>query len=328
MQTNLKNRSLLTLFDFSTAEIHYLLKLSIALKRKKQCGKKGRALLGKNIVLIFNKPSTRTRCAFETAVFDESGCVTVLENSHIGYKESIEDTAKVLSQFYDGIGFRGNHCAMKLLAKHAEIPLWNCLTEQHHPTQALADLMTITEYINKPLHRVKVVYVGDGRNNVARSWMIAAAKMGMHLVNLAPEALWPDKVFIRKIKTIAQTTQAHIQCEHHISRALVHADVIYTDVWVSMGEEKYWEDRIQLLKFYQVNVKMLAATRNPQVIFMHCLPALHDFKTQLAQTLQKKFGLKNMEVSDEVFRSPHSVVFEQAQNRLHTLKALLVASIV
>jgi ornithine carbamoyltransferase len=324
---HLKGRSLLTLFDLSTDEIHYLLESALALKQKKQRCLRGDALLGKNIVLIFDKPSTRTRCAFEVAVFDEGGCLTMLENSHMGYKESIEDTAKVLGGFYDGIGFRGSHAVLKVLKAYAGIPVWNGLTERNHPTQVLADLMTIRERVKKPLNQTKIVYMGDGRNNIAHSWMIAAAKMGMHLVILAPAALWPEVDFIRKVKNLANLTNAEINCESQINHSLVNADVIYTDVWVSMGEESSWAERIKLLQPYQVDFQALEATKNPQVIFMHCLPALHNLETELAKKLAQTFGLKNMEVSDAVFSSQHSAVFLQAQNRLHTLKALIIASI-
>lgn len=279
----------------------------------------------KNIVLIFNRPSTRTRCAFETAVFDEGGCVTVLENSHMGYKESIEDTARVFGQFYDGIAFRGEYRILELLQRYAGIPVWNGLTEQSHPTQILADLMTVYEYLNKPLKEIKVVYVGDGRNNVVHSWIIAAAKMNINFINLAPKALWPAEDFMQKINSIAKNS---IKCDDQIEKALQDADVIYTDVWASMGEEKLWGERIQLLRPYQVNMQMLKLTNNPNVIFMHCLPALHDMNTELVQSLGKQFDMQcGLEVSDEVFRSRHSVVFDQTQNRLHTLKAVILSSL-
>lgn len=328
MVINLHGQSLLSLFDLSNLEIAYLLDLAKNLKNKKQAGEKSNLLSGKSIVLIFNKPSTRTRCAFEAAVFSEGGHVTFLTDSHMGYKESLEDTARVLGAYYDGICFRGfDHYEAEALAKYSGIPVWNALTDQHHPTQALADLMTIRECIDKPLYEVKCVYVGDGRNNVATSLMIAAAKMGMTFVNLAPKSLWPSTDFLQKVNVVAAETQANIQCDQEIDRAVKGADVIYTDVWVSMGEESKWEERIHLLHPYQVNDTMLKKTNNQKVIFMHCLPALHDRETTAFKELENQFGIKDMEVTDEVFRGYHSVVFEQSENRLHTIKAVILATL-
>lgn len=328
MTISLHGRSLLSLFDVSVAEIGYLLALAIDLKIKRRSGQVSNTLAGKSIVLVFNKPSTRTHCAFETAIFSEGGQVTFLANSHLGHKESLEDTAKVLGRYYDGIGFRGyDHCDVECLAKHAGIPVWNGLTDQHHPTQILADLMTMQEYVNKPLCKIKCVYVGDGRNNVATSLMIAAAKMGMHFINLAPKSLWPAEDFLESIRGLAMFSQATIACDDDIDRAVKNADVLYTDVWVSMGEESEWSKRIDLLKDYQVSKAMLTKTENKNVIFMHCLPAFHDTETEVGQEIKKQFGLECMEVSDEVFRSKHSVVFEQAENRLYTLKSLILATI-
>ena len=328
MAINLHGRSLLTLLDFSSLEIDYLLELSKNLKEKKRAGEMSQLLKGKSIVLIFDKPSTRTRCAFEVAVFSEGGQVTFLANSHMGHKESIEDTAKVLGRYYDGIGFRGyDHHEVELLEKYSGIPVWNGLTDQYHPTQVLADLMTLKEHVHKPLDKVKMIFVGDGRNNMARSLMIGAAKMGMQFVTLSPRSLWPDQDFMNRIIPIAAETSAHIQCLENIDEAVKGADAIYTDVWVSMGEEAEWEKRITLLKNYQVNTNMLEKTNNKDVVFMHCLPAFHDTKTEVGQQMKKQFGLDSMEVTDEVFQSRHSLVIEQSENRLHTIKAVILATI-
>lgn len=327
MAVNLHGRSLLTLLDLFSLEIDYLLSLAKDLKEQKRLGIMGNALSGKSIVLIFNKPSTRTRCAFETAVFSEAGQVTFLSNSHMGYKESIEDTAKILGRYYDGIAFRGYvHSDIECLANYSGIPVWNALTNQYHPTQVLADLMTIQEQVYKPLHKVKLVYVGDGRNNMAHSLMIGAAKMGMHFINLAPKALWPHSNFMETIADISSISHAIIECSDNIE-VVINADVIYTDVWVSMGEETEWKSRINLLKKFQVTQSLLEKTLNEEVIFMHCLPAFHDTKSIVAKEINQQAGLMSMEVTDDVFRSDRSRVFEQAENRLHTIKAVILATI-
>lgn len=328
MPINIRGRHFLTLKDFSPLEIEYLLNKSKDLKDKKRAGFKGNLLQGKNVVLIFDKASTRTRCAFECAVHDEGGDVTFLSNSHMGKKESIEDTAKVLGRMYDGIEFRGySHSEAEALAEHAGVPVWNGLTDLYHPTQILADFLTMSEHINKPLHRMKLVYVGDARNNMGNSLMIGAAKMGMHFVGLAPQSLWPEQGLLDEMKATAQETGAVIEYEEDIAKAVDGADAIYTDVWVSMGEEDQFEERIKLLHPYQVNKTMLEQTNNPEVIFLHCLPAFHDLNTTVAQQVHEQFGLTEMEVTDEVFRGKHSKVFDQAENRLHTIKAVMVASI-
>ncbi|NGX56305.1 MAG: Ornithine carbamoyltransferase [Candidatus Anoxychlamydiales bacterium] len=327
MPVNLKGRHFLTLKDFTPQEIRYLLDLSHDLKAKLRSGIKGNLLDRKNIVLIFDKTSTRTRCAFETAVGHEGGNVTYLTGSQMGKKESIEDTAKVLGRYYNGIEYRGfKQSLVNELAKYAGVPIWNGLTDEYHPTQILADLLTIEEHFKKPLHHMKLVFVGDARNNMGNSWMIGCAKMGMHFVALAPKSLWPDKKLVEQMKEIAKETGAKIELSSNIETAVKNADVIYTDVWVSMGEEKKFAERIKLLKAYQVNMKMLKLTKNPHVRFMHCLPAFHDLKTEVGKDIHKKFGLKEMEVSDEVFRSRHSIVFDGAENRLHTIKAIMVAT--
>ncbi|GAB4391519.1 MAG: ornithine carbamoyltransferase [Gammaproteobacteria bacterium] len=328
MGVNLHGRSLLTLLDYSTLEINYLLSLSHELKKQKQISNTQCLLHGKNIVLVFNKPSTRTRCAFEVAITDECGQVTYLADSHLGYKESLEDTAKVLGRYFDGIAYRGDsQLDAELLASFAGIPVWNALTDQYHPTQALADIMTIQEHIEKPLYQIKLVYIGDGGNNVAHSLIVIAAKLGMQLTILGPESLRPNAGFINNIIAITQTTKAVIQFSTDVDNAINGADFIYTDVWVSMSETTEWQTRIELLKSYQVNQAMIDKTRNSHVKFMHCLPALHDEETSLAKTLAEELGLHELEVTDQVFRSKHSIVFEQAENRLHTIKAVVLATI-
>ncbi|WP_427339402.1 ornithine carbamoyltransferase [Caloranaerobacter sp. DY30410] len=328
MPVNLKGRHLLTLKDFTPQEIKYLLDLAMDLKRKKRAGIKGNLLEGKNIVLLFEKTSTRTRCAFEVAAYDEGANVTFLSNSQMGKKESIEDTAKVLGRYYDGIEFRGfKQETVEEIAKHAGVPVWNGLTDLYHPTQILADFMTIMEHVNKPLNKVKLVFVGDARNNMGNSLMIGAAKMGMHFVAVAPKELFPSEELVNEMREVAKETGAIIELTENIDEGVKGADVIYTDVWVSMGEEDKFEERINLLKPYQVNMEMINKTGNPDVIFMHCLPSFHDTNTTIGKDIYEKFGLKEMEVTDEVFRSKHSVVFDEAENRMHTIKAVMVATI-
>ncbi|MFA6119669.1 MAG: ornithine carbamoyltransferase [Parachlamydiales bacterium] len=328
MPVNLKGRSFLTLKDFSPKEIHYLLNLSKDLKSNKRIGAKGKLLKGKSVVLIFDKPSTRTRCAFEVGAAQEGAHVTFLTNSQMGKKESIEDTAEVLGRYYDGIEYRGfEQKIVEDLAKYSGVPVWNGLTDDDHPTQMLADVLTIQEHIFKPLNKIKIVFVGDARNNMGNAWLITCAKLGMHFVALAPKSLWPDPKLVAEMKEVAKQTGAKIELNSNVEQAVKNADVIYTDVWVSMGEEEKYAERIKLLKAYQVNMKMLKFTKNPDVKFMHCLPAFHDLETQVGREIHKKFGLKEMEVSDEVFRSPNSIIFDEAENRLHTIKAIMVATI-
>ena len=327
MPVSLKGRHLLTLKDFTPEEIRYLLNLSKDLKAKKRAGIRGDLLERKNICLIFEKNSTRTRCAFEVAAFDEGASVTFLTNSQMGKKESIEDTAKVLGRFYDGIEFRGfEQQTVEALAKFAGVPVWNGLTDMYHPTQILADFLTIMEHVNKPLNKVKFVYSGDARNNMGNSLMIGAAKMGMHFVALAPKSLWPSDELVEEMRVVAKETGAILEFSEDVA-AVDGADVIYTDVWVSMGEEHLFEERIKMLKPYQVNMDMLHKTNNEDVIFMHCLPAFHDLMTEVGVQIEEKFGMREMEVTDEVFRSKNSVVFDEAENRMHTIKAIMVATI-
>lgn len=327
MPVNLKGRHLLTLKDFTPEEIRYMLDLAHELKTKKRLGIRNKMLEGKNIVLLFDKTSTRTRCAFEVAAFDEGAQVTFLSNSQMGKKESLEDTAKVLGRFYDGIEYRGfKQEVVELLAKHAGVPVWNGLTDMYHPTQILADFMTIEEHVHKPINQVKLVYVGDARNNMGNSLMIGAAKMGMTFVGIAPKSLFPDPALVAEMQEVAKETGASISFSEDIA-AVESADAIYTDVWVSMGEEAQFEERIRLLTPYRVTMDMMKMTHNDNVIFLHCLPSFHDLETSVGRDIYEKFGITEMEVTDEVFRSKYSKVFDEAENRMHTIKAVMVATI-
>ncbi|MDC7226591.1 MAG: ornithine carbamoyltransferase [Spirochaetales bacterium] len=328
MAVNIKGRSFLTLKDFSSDEINYMLDLSIDLKRKKRAGIRGDLLERKNICLIFEKASTRTRCAFETAAFDEGGNVTFLTNSQMGKKESIEDTAKVLGRFYDGIEFRGfKQATVDALAEYSGVPVWNGLTDLYHPTQVLADFLTIKENTSKPLSQCKLVYAGDARNNVANSLMIGAAKVGMDFTAVAPQELYPEDSLVAEMREIASESGSVIEITTDIEEGLKGADAVYTDVWVSMGEEDMFEERIKLLEPYRVDMKMMKASGNPEVIFLHCLPSFHDIETEIGRDVKEKYGLDEMEVSDEVFRAPFSKVFDEAENRMHTIKAVMVGTI-
>ncbi|NLC32839.1 MAG: ornithine carbamoyltransferase [Clostridiales bacterium] len=327
MPVNLKGRSYLTLIDLTPEEIRYLLQLSHDLKRKKRSGIQGDLLRGRNIVLLFEKTSTRTRCAFECACWDEGGNATFLSNSQMGKKESLEDTAKVLGRFYDGIEFRGfDQKTVEILACHSGVPVWNGLTDLYHPTQALADVMTLQESTNKPLSECKLVYLGDARNNVANSLMIICAKLGMQYTAIAPKELMPDPKLLSDMLEVAAQTGAKLNFSENTADVF-DADVLYTDVWVSMGEEGMYEQRIKLLQSYQVTQELMQKTGNPHCIFLHCLPSFHDLETATGREVKEKYGLSEMEVSDEVFRSQQSKVFDQAENRLHTIKAVMVATI-
>ncbi len=328
MAVNLKGRSFLTLMDFSPMEIRYMLDLSHDLKSKKRAGISNYLLKGKNIVMLFEKTSTRTRCAFEVGALEEGAHVTYLDqaSSQMGKKESLEDTAKVLGRYYDGIEYRGyKQSVVEDLAKYSGVPVWNGLTDVDHPTQILADMLTIEEHVSKPLNKVKVVFAGDTRNNMAYAWMYGCAKMGMHFVALGPKELSPSQDIINKVNEVAKETGAVIEVAHDIE-AVKGADVIYTDVWASMGEEDQIPERVRLLTPYKVTMEMLGKTGNPDVIFMHCLPAFHDFETKLAKEMKEK-GFDIREVTDEVFRSRHSVAFDEAENRMHTIKAIMVATL-
>ncbi|MBC3888175.1 ornithine carbamoyltransferase [Acetobacterium paludosum] len=325
---NLKGRHLLTLKDFTPEEIQYLIDYAAELKAKKKAGEVGNLLKGKNIVLLFEKTSTRTRCAFEVAAFDEGANITFLTNSQMGKKESIEDTAKVLGRFYDGIEFRGfQQETVQILADCSGVPVWNGLTDTDHPTQILADMLTVQENFGELKGR-RLVFVGDARNNMGNSLMIGCAKLGMHFVAVAPEVLFPEQGLVEEMRTLCKTTGGSITLSTDIKAGVKGADVIYTDVWVSMGEEAQMAERIKLLSPYQVNMEMIKATENDKVIFLHCLPAFHDLETTVSQEVKEKFGLSEMEVTDEVFRSRHSVVFDEAENRMHTIKAVMCASLV
>lgn len=330
MAVNLKGRSFLTLMDFSREEIRYLLNLAKDLKDKKRAGIKNDLLTGKNICLLFEKTSTRTRCAFEVAALDEGAHVTYLDSgsSQMGKKESLEDTAKVLGRFYDGIEYRGyEQEVVENLAKHSGVSVWNGLTDVDHPTQILADILTIEEHIAKPLWKVKVVFVGDVRNNMAYAWMYGCAKMGMKFVAYGPKELVDevDKDVLARVQEVAEFNGASIELSSD-PECLKDADVIYTDIWASMGEEDQIPERVKLLTPYRVDMDMLRATGNEDVIFMHCLPSFHDFETTMAKS-QMELGYDIREVTDEVFRSRHSKVFDEAENRLHTIKAVIVATI-
>ena len=330
MAVNLKGRSFLTLMDFTPEEIRYMLDLAHDLKSKKRAGINNQILKGKNVVLLFEKTSTRTRCAFEVACMDEGAGVTFLDSgsSQMGKKESLEDTAKVLGRFYDGIEYRGyEQSVVEDLAKYAGVPVWNGLTDVDHPTQILADLMTIEEHIAKPLNRVKVVFCGDIRNNMSYAWMYGCAKMGMHYVAYGPDVLAKelDQDELARVQEVAKETGAVIEVSSDPA-SLKGADVLYSDVWASMGEEAEIPERVKLLTPFRIDMDMIKATENPEVIFLHCLPSFHDFETKMARE-QKEAGYDIREVTDEVFRSKHSKVFDEAENRMHTIKAVIVATI-
>ncbi|MBQ3123184.1 MAG: ornithine carbamoyltransferase [Firmicutes bacterium] len=330
MAVNLKGRSFLTLLDFSPEEIRYMLDLAHDLKAKKRAGICGNMLKGKNIVLLFEKTSTRTRCAFEVAAHDEGAHVTFLDSgsSQMGKKESLEDTAKVLGRFFDGIEYRGfDQEVVEKLAQHSGVPVWNGLTDVDHPTQILADMLTIEEHISKPLNKIKVVFCGDVRNNMAYAWMYGCAKMGMHFVGFGPDKLIKgiDKKVLYEVNEVAKETGAVIELSSK-PECLAGADVLYSDIWASMGEEDQIPERVKLLTPFRITEETLAATNNPDVIFLHCLPSFHDFETTMAKT-QMDLGYDIREVTDEVFRSKHSKVFDEAENRMHTIKAVMVATI-
>jgi len=331
MAFNLKNRHLLKELDFTPEELKFLLKLSADLKAAKYAGIEEQRLTGKNIVLIFEKASTRTRCAFEVAAYDQGAHVTYLEptGSQMGSKESLKDTARVLGRMYDGIEYRGfGQDRIETLAQYAGVPVWNGLTNEFHPTQILADLLTMMEYSDKPLRQVKLAYLGDARYNMGNSLLIGAAKMGMDFRVVAPKSVQPDAKLVNTALEIAKETGAKITLTEDLDSGVKGCDFIETDVWVSMGEAtNVWEERIKLLKPYQVNAKVMEKTGNPQVKFLHCLPSFHNRETKMGEEIYEKFGLDSMEVSDEVFESRASLVFTEAENRIHTIKAVMVATI-
>ncbi|PKP45730.1 MAG: ornithine carbamoyltransferase [Bacteroidetes bacterium HGW-Bacteroidetes-11] len=331
MAFNLRNRNFLKLLDFTPQEIKHLLQLSVDLKKAKYAGTEQQMLKGKNIALIFEKDSTRTRCAFEVAALDQGAHVTYLgpSGSQIGKKESMKDTARVLGRMYDGIEYRGyGQSIVEELGKYAGVPVWNGLTTEFHPTQILADFLTMMEHSDKPLHQVAFCYLGDARNNMGNSLMVGAAKMGMDFRAAAPKACWPNEELVATCREIAKETGAKITLSESVEEAVKGVDFLYTDVWVSMGEPaEVWEGRIKLLSPYQVNMDVVKKTGNPNVKFLHCLPAFHNRETVIGEDVFQKYGLEAMEVSDDVFESSMSVVFDEAENRLHTIKAVMVATL-
>ena len=331
MGSNLKNRSFLKLLDFSPEEIDFLLGLSADLKKAKYDGSEQQKLRGKNIVLIFEKASTRTRCAFETAAYDQGANVTYLgpTGSQMGTKESIKDTARVLGRMYDGIEFRGfEQSKVEQLAKYSGVPVWNGLTNEFHPTQVLADLLTIREHSDKPLNQITFGYLGDARNNMGNSLMIGCAKMGIDFRSVSPDNLQPNQHLVSTALQIAKETGAKITITEDIAAGVKNCDFLCTDVWVSMGEpENVWKERVSTLLPYQVNSGILKMTGNPSVKFLHCLPAFHNRETDIGEQIYQTFGLEAMEVTEDVFESPASVIFDEAENRMHTIKAIMVATL-
>ncbi len=331
MAINLKNRSFLKLLDFTPEEIEYLLDLAADLKRAKKEGAEKPRLTGKNIALIFEKTSTRTRCAFEVAAHDQGAHVTYLgpTGSQIGVKESMRDTARVLGRMFDGIEYRGfGQDIVEELAQYAGVPVWNGLTNEFHPTQILADFLTMREHTDKPLNQVSYAYLGDARYNMGNSLLVGGAKMGMDVRIVAPKALQPAKELVDQCQAIARETGARITITDNPEAGVKGCDFVLTDVWVSMGEPaEVWKERIGLLKPYQVNSALMAATGNPACKFMHCLPAYHNLETKVGREVYEKFGLDGVEVTEEVFESPASIVFDEAENRMHTIKAVMVATL-
>jgi len=331
MAFNLKNRHFLTLRDFSPQEISFLLKLSTDLKAAKYAGTEVPQLVGKEIALIFEKNSTRTRVGFEVAAYDQGARVTYLgpSGTHIGHKESVKDTARVLGRVYDAIEYRGfGQKIVEELAEYAGVPVYNGLTDEFHPTQILADFLTMQEHVEKPLHQVAYAFLGDAANNMGDSLLIGGAKMGMDVRLCAPKVCWPQQSIQDEAQAIAKETGARITITEDVDTAVAGVDFIYTDVWVSMGEPKEkWGERIKLLTPYQVNAAVMEKTGNPRARFMHCLPAFHNTDTIVGKEIQAEFGISAMEVTDEVFESPASIVFDQAENRMHTIKAVLVATL-
>jgi ornithine carbamoyltransferase len=331
MAFNLRNRHFLKELDFTPAELKHLLRLSAELKAAKYGGYENPRLTGKNVALIFEKTSTRTRTAFEVAAKDQGAHVTYLEpgGSQIGHKESMKDTARVLGRTYDGIEYRGfAQETVEILAEYAGVPVWNGLTDEFHPTQILADMVTMTEHSDKHLEEIAFCYLGDARNNMGNSLMVGACKLGMDVRLCAPENLWPGADLVATCRSIAKETGARLTLTADVDEGVKGVDYLYTDVWVSMGEDKsVWADRLEMLKPYQINGETVARTGNPDVKFMHCLPAFHNRETKVGEQIFQEYGLDGLEVTDEVFESEHSIVFDQAENRVHTIKAVMVATL-
>ena len=331
MAFNLRNRSFLKLLDFSPKEIQYLLDLARDLKRAKYTGTEQPRLKGKNIALIFEKTSTRTRCSFEVAAYDQGAHVTYLgpSGSQIGIKESMKDTARVLGRMFDGIEYRGfAQKTVEELAQYSGVPVWNGLTNEFHPTQILADFLTMSEHVDKPLNQVSYAYLGDARFNMGNSLMVGGCKMGMDVRIVAPKALWPDPELVETCRKIAAETGATLTLTDDVDAGVKGCDFLYTDIWVSMGEpDEVWKERIAMLMPYQVNAKMMGRTGNPKCKFMHCLPSYHNLETQAGRDVHKKFGLDGIEVTEDVFESENSIVFDEAENRMHTIKAVRVATL-
>ena len=331
MPFNLHGRSFVKLLDFSPDEIRFLLRLSADLKAAKYGGYERRSLDGKNIALIFEKTSTRTRTAFEVAAFDQGAQVTYLGpgGSQIGHKESMKDTARVLGRVYDGIEYRGfAQETVETLARYAGVPVWNGLTDEFHPTQVLADVLTMTEHSDKHLGDISYCFLGDANNNMGNSLMVGGCKLGMDVRLAGPREVWPDDDLVKTCRTIADETGARLLITDDVDAAVNDVDFLYTDVWVSMGEDKsVWGERIRLLRPYQINAELVARTGNPGVKVLHCLPAFHNRETTVGEEIYQEYGLDGMEITEEVFESAHSIVFDQAENRLHTIKAVMVATL-
>jgi ornithine carbamoyltransferase len=331
MAFNLRNRSFVKELDFTPAELRFLLKLGAELKAAKYGGYERPTLVGKNIALIFEKTSTRTRTAFEVAAHDQGAHVTYLEptGSQIGHKETMKDTARVLGRTFDGIEYRGfAQETVEVLAEYAGVPVWNGLTDQFHPTQTLADVLTMTEHSDKHVGEIAYCYLGDARNNMGNSLMVAGCKFGMDVRLCAPEHLWPHEELIKTARQVADETGARLTLTTDVDEGVRGVDYLYTDVWVSMGEDQsVWKERIELLKPYQVNLDVIQRTGNSKVRFLHCLPAFHNRETKVGQQIYEQYGLEGMEVTEEVFESEYSIVFDQAENRMHTIKAAMVATL-
>jgi ornithine carbamoyltransferase len=331
MAFNLRHRNFLKEVDFTPEEFKYLLKLSADLKAAKYGGYEQPRLKGKNIALIFEKTSTRTRCAFEVAAYDQGAHVTYLgpEGSQIGHKESMKDTARVLGRMYDGIEYRGfSQATVEILGQYAGVPVWNGLTDEWHPTQMLADMLTMIEHSNKPMEQIAYAYVGDCRSNMGNSLTVTGCLLGMDVRICGPKSLWPKQEVVQKARQLAAQTGARLTLTDDVETAVKGVDFLHTDVWVSMGEPKeVWDERVKLLLPYQVNGRMIEMTGNPNVKFMHCLPSFHNRETKVGEEIYQKTGLDGLEVTEEVFESPRSIVFDQAENRVHTIKAVMVATL-